>query len=507
MRVSKDPTELRNLVAHSEPKRTTRTAMRTTAFGQLRYDIFGDEPVHDDGRTPEAATAVVNAERLAGEGRLTDAITVLTKVGDSAPGNVDIARTLGIVHEAADDPRNATYWYRQAIALDGDVRSVVALGSLLGRAGRTADALALHAYAWDRRIGLPAEDDRFVCECYLASVARTFDAVGLREAADLAILSHGTAPEFLYYMAYGHLLESHVEDARRIIGTVLPELSPDDRLARPFLDLRARVNGLSTVTAGAGGPSGPTPPPRELHLNLIDLNALVAHHLPPRGDYGVATVESDFGELRFDLFGPKEVFGTWPDHVDAIHATTQSAQRAYSYQLYDEAIEILLELIPSAPDFMPALRLLADSYVASGNYAEAEYWVKQYIAYVQRLEAVYTLSMIYRQLGRRDDAMWLLDYMWHSRVELDSEIGIQVARDLLWMLSDEPANGKIMVSIGERAGTEYGRDAWIDFYRGLGYLFARRVVEGVDTLRTLLTYVGANDELRRRAELLIAEHS
>lgn len=505
--MSTDPTELHGLLAHSEPKRSTRTTMRTTVFGQLRYDIFGEEPIRGDGRTPEAQAAVANAARMAGEGRVGDAITVLNKVGESAPGNVDIARMLGSLHELVDDARNAQYWYRQAVALDGDLRSVVALGALFGRAGRTADALALHAYAWEHRDGSASDDDKVICESYLASLARTFDAVGVRDAADMAILNHGTEPVFMYYMAYGHILESHVQDAQRIIATVLPELEPDDRLAQPFLDLRARVNGLSTVTAGAGSGSGPTPPPREVHLDVFDLNAIVAHHLPPRGDYGVATVRADFGELRFDLFGPKEVYGTWTDHVDAIYATTQSAERAFGYQLYDDAIEILTDLMHSAPDFMPALRLLTDAYIAKGDYAEAEYWIKQYIAYTQRLEGVYTLSTVYRQLGRGDDSVWLLDYLWHSRIEIDSEVGIRVARDLLWMLSAEPENGRVMVSIGERAATEYGRDAWIDFYRGLGYLFSRRIVEGVDTLRTLLTYVGANDELRRRAETLIAEHS
>ncbi|NMO04559.1 tetratricopeptide repeat protein [Gordonia sp. TBRC 11910] len=505
--MSTDPTELHGLLAHSEPKRTTRTTMRMTPFGQLRYDIFGDAPVRDDGRTPEAQTALTNAARIAAEGRIADAITLLTKVGEAAPGNVDIARMLGALHESADDTRNAQYWYRQAVALDGDLRSVVALGSLYGRAGRTADALALHSYAWEHRDGSASDDDKVVCESYLASLARTFDAVGLRDAADLAILRHGTDPVFMYYMAFGHILESHADDARRIISTVLPELAPDDRLAQPFLDLRARVNGLSTVTAGGGSGAGPTPPPREVNLDVFDLNALVAHYLPPRGDYGVATIESDFGELRFDLHGPKEVYGTWSDHFDALYATTQSADRAFGYGLYDDAIDILTDLMISAPDFMPALRLLADAYMAKGNYAEAEYWIKQYIAYTQRLDGVYTLSIVYRQLGRGADSLWLLDYLWHNRIEIDWEIGVQVARDLLWMLSAEPENGRVMISVGERAATEYGRDPWIDFYRGLGYLFAQRIVEGVDTLRTLLTYVGANDELRRRAEMLIAEHS
>ncbi|MFW0790546.1 tetratricopeptide repeat protein [Gordonia sp. CPCC 205333] len=505
--MSKDPTELHDLLAHSEPKRTNRTTVRATAFGRLRYDIVGDEPIRDAGLTPEATAAVDKARHLADEGRLADAITLLNKIGETAPGNVEIARTLGVLHDIAGDTRNARYWYRQAIALDGDLLSVVALGSLFGRAGQTADALALHSYAWDYRIGTAPDVDKLICESYLASVARTFDAVGLRDAADLSILSHGTEPVFLYYMAFGHLLESHTDDAGRIVSAALAELAPDDRLAQPFLDLRARINGLSTATTGAGAEAGPAPTTREVHLDVSELNALVAHHLPPRGEYGVATVRADFGELRFDLYGPKEVYGTWPDHFDAIYATTQSAERAFSYQLHDDAIEILTDLLRSSPDFMPALRLLSDCYVAQGNYAEAEYWIKQYIAYAQRLEGVYALSTVLRQLGRRDDALWLLDYLWHSRIELDSDVGIGVARDLLWMLSAEPENGRLMVSIGERAATEYGRDAWIDFYRGLGYLFVRRIVEGVDTLRTLLTYVGANDELRRRAETLIAEHS
>ncbi|GAB20508.1 hypothetical protein GOEFS_118_00120 [Gordonia effusa NBRC 100432] len=503
--MSKDPTELHDLLAHSEPERTARTTLRTTPFGSLRYDIFGDGAIRDDGRTPEATSAVENARRLADEGRLADAIATLNKVGETAPGNVDIARTLGVLHDIAGDTRNARYWYRQAIALDGDLHSIVALGSLFGRAGQTADALELHSYAWDHRAGTSPEDDKLICESYLASVARTFDAVGLRDAADLCILSHGTDPVFLYYMAFGHLLESHTEDARRIVAAALTELSPDDRLAQPFLDLRARINGLSTVTTAPG--TAPTPPPREVHLDVFELNALVAHHLPPRGEHGIATIRADFGELRFDLHGPREVYGTWPDHVDAIYATIQSAERAFSYQLYDDAVEIITDMLRSSPDFMPAIRLLADSYAAQGNYAEADYWIRQYIAYAQRLEGVYALSTVLRQVGRRDDSLWLLDYLWHSRIELDSAVGIQVARDLLWMLSAEPENGRLMVSIGERAATEYGRDPWIDFYRGLGYLFVRRIVEGVDALRTLLTYVGANDELRRRAETLIAEHS